>query len=122
MKNLKHGEAGWENKRCSRLYEIWLGIKSRCYRKDNIGYSRYGGRGIKVCDEWKFDYLNFKAWAVNNGYADNLTIDRINNDGDYDPSNCRWITRAENTRKGNLLLPRNRGKNGRFVKFEVVEK
>ena len=62
-------------------------------------YDRYGGRGIKVCDEWENDFQAFYNWAMSNGYRDDLTIDRIDNDGDYEPSNCQWITQAENTSK-----------------------
>lgn len=85
----------------TRLYEIWHGMKSRCYRKKNIAYERYGGRGIKVCDEWKGDFAVFREWAFKNGYNDSLSIDRIDNDGNYEPSNCQFITLAENTKKAN---------------------
>lgn len=82
--NKTHGESK------TRLYSIWSGIKSRCYDKNVSRYARYGSRGITVCEEWKNNYLSFKQWAMENGYADNLSIDRINNDGNYEPSNCRW--------------------------------
>lgn len=71
----------------------------RCNGENYQFYYRYGGRGIKVCEEWK-DYSVFKAWALNNGYTDNLTIDRIDNDGNYEPSNCQWLTNRENAIKG----------------------
>ena len=83
-----------------KLYHIWKGIKARCYNPHNKRYKNYGGRGIKVCDEWKNDYLSFKNWALNNSYSDDLTIDRINNDGNYEPNNCRWVdikTQQNNT-------------------------
>ncbi len=74
-------------------------MKQRCSNPAATKYDRYGGRGITVCDEWREDFQTFYDWAMANGYSDDLTIDRIDNDGDYEPSNCQWITQAENTRK-----------------------
>lgn len=79
-----------------RLYRVWKGIHSRCNNPNMPKYARYGGRGIRVCGEWD-EYLPFKKWALENGYADNLCIDRINNDGNYEPSNCRWVTSKQNS-------------------------
>jgi hypothetical protein len=87
--NLKHG------KRYTRLYRIWCNMKYRCYSKNAINYERYGGRGIKVCQEWQDDFKNFYDWAIDNGYNDTLSIDRIDNNEDYKPSNCRWLTNKE---------------------------
>jgi hypothetical protein len=85
----KHGA------RRHRLYNIWTGIKQRCCNPKNYDFKNYGGRGITVCDEWKNSFEAFYKWAMANGYSDDLTIDRSNNDGNYEPSNCRWATRME---------------------------
>lgn len=74
------------------IYKVWLGMKSRCYNSNTANYRYYGGKGIKVCDEWKNDFENFERWALANGYAKGLTIDRENGKLDYMPSNCRWVT------------------------------
>ena len=70
-------------------------MKQRCCNPNNISYKYYGLKGIKVCSEWLDDFMNFYNWATENGYRDNLTIDRINADDDYKPSNCRWATCKE---------------------------
>lgn len=90
-----------------RLYEIWRGMKKRCYLVTHIHYKNYGGRGITICEEWKNNFMNFYNWAIANGYDDNLSIDRINNDGNYEPSNCRWATakeQANNRRKKCIIV------------------
>lgn len=89
-----------------KLYKIWGAIKTRCYNKNFIYYNNYGGRGIIMCDEWKNDFSKFYIWAIENGYKDGLTIDRINNNGNYEPSNCRWMTRPEqnNNMRKNIII------------------
>lgn len=83
------------NKTHSRLFNIWSNMKGRCYNKNNQKYYRYGARNITICDEWKDNFETFYEWSMNNGYADDLSIDRINNDGNYEPSNCKWATNIE---------------------------
>lgn len=95
----------------TRLYHIWQAMKNRCYYEKNRVFSSYGGRGITVCKEWiepKSGFVNFCSWALKNGYADNLSIDRIDNDGNYEPSNCRWADRKTQDRNK---------KNSRFITY-----
>ncbi len=90
--NYKHGDTG------TKLWMVWIGIKQRCYNNKCSDYPRYGGRGVSMCEEWK-DFILFKEWAITNGYQEGLTIDRIDNNGNYDATNGRWVTRVENISK-----------------------
>lgn len=83
----------------TKLYRSWEAMKSRCYRKKDNRYKHYGGRGIVVCDEWRFSFVEFMKWSMKSGYIDGLTIDRKDNDGNYEPSNCRFVTLTQNNRK-----------------------
>ena len=82
----------------THIYKIWQSIKSRCFRKSDRAYRYYGGRGIVMCDEWKNDFFAFQDWIVGHGYKDDLTIDRIDNNGNYCPGNCRFVTMKEQSR------------------------
>lgn len=84
-----HGMSG------TRLHRIWTGMHRRCYNPNDKYYKDYGGRGVTVCEEWKSSFINFYNWAMENGYKDNLSIDRIDNNKGYCPENCKWATAKE---------------------------
>jgi hypothetical protein len=102
--NLKHGMSN------TRLYRIWSNIKDRCYRSKNPFYHRYGGRGIIVCEDW-LDFESFAKWALEHGYSEHLSIDRIDNDKGYYPDNCRWVNQyiqSRNTSRNNVITYNNK--------------
>lgn len=114
MKRQMHG------KHNTRLYRIWGNMKGRCYCKSRREYKNYGGRGITVCPEWLHDFKAFYDWAMANGYADNLTLDRKEVNGNYEPSNCRWITNREqqNNRQDSYFVSFN-GKTQTLAQWSV---
>lgn len=92
----KHGQSNSGGRQPeSRLYRIWCQMRARCEVPTHNRYPRYGGRGVRVCEPWRTQFVAFERWALANGYADQLSIDRIDNDGLYEPSNCRWATPKE---------------------------
>ena len=82
----------------TRIYSIWSNMKGRCHNSNALNFKLYGGRGIEVCWMWKNNFLAFWKWAQETGYTDELQIDRIDNDGNYEPTNCHWVTRSQNCR------------------------
>ena len=128
--SLVHGQTN------SRLYRIYNGMKNRCYNQKQQSYENYGGRGITICEEWLKSFTAFEEWSLSHGYADDLSIDRIDNNGDYSPKNCRWVTRTEqneNTRRNHLVTigdrtqplsawVRERGLNYHTVSFRIHQK
>ena len=109
---LKIQSMGTHGKTNTRLYSMWHSMKSRC-NYDTKGSERYYGRGIKVCSEWEHDFIAFHNWAVNNGYKDNLSIDRIDNNKGYSPDNCRWV---------DLDIQNNNRSTNKYLEIEGEEK
>lgn len=101
--NYKHGLCK------SRLYRTWTHMIGRCYNATDAAYDNYGGRGIVMCNEWKNSFCSFYDWALENGYNDSLTIDRIDVDGNYCPENCRWVDQKtqQNNRRDNVFVEYN---------------
>ena len=110
----KHGDYG------TRLYATYHRMKNRCLNPNNKNYKYYGGKGVQICPKWKENYLAFKKWALANGYKSGLTIDRIDNDGDYSPQNCQFITQSENSKRSVKLHIKNRKRNklGQFMDYD----
>lgn len=96
-RNMVHGKSG------TRLHQIWKLMRQRCNNVNASGYFNYGRRGIKVCPEWD-DYQEFEDWALANGYTESMTLERTDSDGNYQPSNCEWITKSENIARRNVGL------------------
>lgn len=125
--NYKHGESK------TRLYNIWVDMKNRCNNSKHKRYSDYGGRGISVCPEWTDrgnGFINFRDWALSNGYQEGLQINRIENNGNYEPNNCNWVTNIEQqrNRRNNILTLKKANeirrlhKTGDYTQKELAEK
>lgn len=84
-----------------KLYNVYNNMIARCYNEKFKYYYRYGGRGISICKEWLYEFICFYNWAISSGWEDGLEIERVNNDGNYEPSNCKWVTRKQNVRNRN---------------------
>lgn len=100
----------------TKIYSVYANIKYRCYNSNHHEFHNYGGKGIKVCDEWlgTDGFSNFYEWALQNGYKEGLTIDRIISSGNYEPNNCQWITRSENTIKANKTQQHRKANKGTY--------
>ena len=96
----------------TRIYKRYYDIKTRCYNPKYKKFENYGGRGIKVCDEWLNDFQVFYDWSIANGYKDGLEIERIENDGDYTPDNCKWATRSDQMKNTGMYLNNKSGYKG----------
>lgn len=110
---------GCEKNAKQRLFQIWADMIARCNNPNIACWKYYGGKGVEVCAEWT-KFANFKAWAETTGYSNDLTIDRIDSDGNYEPSNCRWITMYENCMRGFEKFFDNSRKTGRWLSNEQI--
>lgn len=105
MSNVTNGDSARSSKYFN-LYRRYMGIKSRCYNPNATGYERYGKVGIKMCDEWYYSFEKFKDWSLKNGYKKELSIDRIDSNGNYEPNNCRWVDSKvqHNNKRNNVII------------------
>lgn len=103
----------------NKLYNQWSGMIYRCTHQAASHYERYGERGVSVCQEWLDSFENFADWSIKNGYADNLEIDRIDNNGNYSPNNCRWVSHMENSRNRNTRCTSKSGVAGVMFRKDI---
>lgn len=108
-RNKDNAKLNGDSVKYKRLHNIYNAMINRCYSKSNKRYKDYGERGIKICEEWLNDWLNFRDWALSNGYNDSLTIDRRNVDGNYEPNNCRWV---------NMKIQANNKTNNKYLTYK----
>lgn len=108
----RHNHTATHRMSKTRLYKTWLDMRDRCYRTKNKSYVDYGGKGITVCSNWKNAFEPFCKWALASGYTDDLTIDRINSKGNYEPSNCRWVKRDVQAQNRGMLKNNSSGHTG----------
>ena len=114
---IKNGANKKHNLCNTRIHKIWRNLKNRILNPKYKKYEYYGGRGITICDEWKSDFMSFYNWAMSNDYSDELSIDRIDNEGNYEPSNCRWVTQTMQNRNQRIQTNNTSGYKGcSFVK------
>lgn len=110
----KHGHSN------TRLHKIWQNMRNRCHNSNAPDYKYYGSRGIKICEDWS-NFTVFELWAINNGYSDTLTLDRINVNGNYCPDNCRWVTRKEQSNnKRNLRMLEYKGETRTLTQWSKI--
>lgn len=121
--HITHGETpGSMRHMRSRLYTVWVNMRGRCENPKDQAWSCYGGKGIRVCDQWQ-NFETFRAWALASGYQSLLTIDRVRSSGNYEPSNCEWVTRSENSRRmWAERSPAQRTQEGRERQARTVER
>lgn len=114
-RNIKHGM----NR--TKIYGVYANIKYRCYNPNHHEFHNYGGKGVSMCDEWLGEngFINFYKWALDNGYEEGLTIDRLDSNGNYEPSNCQWITRSKNTIKSNKICQHRKANKGTYYGFDI---
>lgn len=113
--SVTHGEARRGQR--TKLFCVWQAMRDRCINPRMKNYPYYGGKGVRVCEDW-MAYVNFATWARASGYQEGLTIERKDSGGNYEPDNCEWITKSENTKRANARTPR--GPDGRLMKRESV--
>jgi hypothetical protein len=104
----------------TKMYKKWHDMKQRCFNPKNRAYKNYGGRGVTVCEEWNKSFKSFMEWSIANGYDDELQIDRIDNNGNYEPSNCRYVSAYMNTHNRRVSKPQTIDEVLKFLKRKII--